>query len=179
MIEILDLDQPPIHNFNSQIPKIPSSSLNYNDFFHQFMRRNQPVIITEISDKWICSQMWIKNLENCEKRKINFEYLKQQISNRKVPIADCTARYSNSHEKIQMDFYDFLDYWKDRDLAENSTKLLYLKDWHLYNEMPNYNFYTVPLYFASDWLNEYLTETGQDDYRFVYMGPQGTWYIFG
>jgi hypothetical protein len=53
--------------------------------------------------------------------------------------------------------------------------LYYLKDWHLRKEEPNYEFYEVPKYFASDWLNEYLTDKNLDDYMFVYLGRKGTW----
>jgi len=52
---------------------------------------------------------------------------------------------------------------------------LYLKDWHLAAQMPGYNFYKVPKYFASDWLNEQLIDQKTDDYRFVYMGPKNSW----
>ena len=39
-------------------------------------------------------------------------------------------------------------------------------------------FYITLDYFQSDWLNEtWLARSDvQDDYRFVYMGPKGTWY---
>lgn len=33
------------------------------------------------------------------------------------------------------------------------------------------------MYFSSDWLNEYWDALDVDDYRFVYMGPTGTWYL--
>jgi hypothetical protein len=31
------------------------------------------------------------------------------------------------------------------------------------------------MYFAVDWLNEYWMQGNKDDYRFVYIGPQGSW----
>ncbi|GFV76077.1 2-oxoglutarate and iron-dependent oxygenase JMJD4 [Trichonephila clavipes] len=39
---------------------------------------------------------------------------------------------------------------------------------------PSYEAYDRPKYFQSDWLNEFC-ETQNDDYKFVYMGPKGTW----
>ena len=44
-------------------------------------------------------------------------------------------------------------------------------------EFPDYGAYQVPEYFLSDWLNEVwdIREDVHDDYRFVYMGPAGTW----
>ena len=35
--------------------------------------------------------------------------------------------------------------------------------------------FTLPVYFSSDWLNEYWDSLDVDDYRFIYMGPTGTW----
>ena len=32
----------------------------------------------------------------------------------------------------------------------------------------------TPVYFADDWLNEYTDATGVQDYRFVYLGVEGT-----
>lgn len=49
-----------------------------------------------------------------------------------------------------------------------------------YRDFPSYDAYSVPDVFQSDWLNEVwdklsLGGEGRDDYRFVYMGPKGTW----
>lgn len=45
-------------------------------------------------------------------------------------------------------------------------------------DFPEHNVYTTPVYFTSDWLNEYWDTLEVDDYRFVYMGPKGSWYDF-
>lgn len=45
-----------------------------------------------------------------------------------------------------------------------------------YREYPDDEAYKTPEYFTSDWLNEFC-ENQDDDYRFVYMGPKGTWYV--
>lgn len=42
----------------------------------------------------------------------------------------------------------------------------------------DYCAYEVPAYFKSDWLNEFWddrNDSQNDDYRFVYMGPKGSW----
>jgi hypothetical protein len=69
-------------------------------------------------------------------------------------------------------FHFYLDIYFNINLL-----FLFLKDWHFTQDFPEENMYRVPKYFASDWLNEYYSEkTGiKDDYRFVYMGPQGSW----
>uniref|UniRef100_A0A8D2P5X1 Jumonji domain-containing protein 4 n=1 Tax=Zosterops lateralis melanops TaxID=1220523 RepID=A0A8D2P5X1_ZOSLA len=38
--------------------------------------------------------------------------------------------------------------------------------------------YSTPVYFSSDWLNEFWDAAGGDDFRFVYMGPKGSWTPF-
>ncbi|XP_027563138.1 jmjC domain-containing protein 4-like, partial [Neopelma chrysocephalum] len=43
---------------------------------------------------------------------------------------------------------------------------------------PEQDVYTTPVYFSSDWLNEYWDAVAVDDYRFVYMGPKGSWTPF-
>ena len=162
----------------SQIEEHHVDSLTYNDFFDQFMVRNVPVLITGIADRWECMN-WVNSAENTLDCRINFQYLKQKIDvNQNVPIANCSKVYFNSHEKSEMKFGQFVDYWQTQ-IQQNerdSTNLLYLKDWHLRHNQPEYGFYKTPIFFASDWLNEYCEEKKTDDYRFVYMGPKGTWY---
>lgn len=46
----------------------------------------------------------------------------------------------------------------------------------LHRDFPEHNVYTTPVFFTSDWLNEYWDTLEVDDYRFVYMGPKGSWY---
>ncbi|RLW11403.1 hypothetical protein DV515_00001237 [Chloebia gouldiae] len=43
---------------------------------------------------------------------------------------------------------------------------------------PEQDVYTTPVYFSSDWLNEYWDAVAVDDFRFVYMGPKGSWTPF-
>ena len=50
-----------------------------------------------------------------------------------------------------------------------------------HRDYPDYDAYTVLDVFQIDWLNEVWDQRtpggSQDDYRFVYMGPKGTWYV--
>ncbi|KAK2158451.1 hypothetical protein LSH36_170g04047 [Paralvinella palmiformis] len=45
---------------------------------------------------------------------------------------------------------------------------------------PKYEAYCVPDYFLSDWMNEFWDRRDDvcDDYRFVYIGPKGSWTPF-
>lgn len=179
-IEIEDSENSFEQSASQSIDKIEEKSvknLSYNEFFNHFMLKNVPIIISGIADQWECIN-WIVKSSDKSTISIDFKYLAQKIDNSQtVPIANCNKIYFNSHEKCEMTFAEFLDYWqKQHDANDGETQdLLYLKDWHLRRSQPNYCYYTTPAYFASDWLNEYCEEKNGDDYRFVYMGPKGTW----
>ncbi|KNC29011.1 putative JmjC domain-containing protein 4 [Lucilia cuprina] len=215
-LEVLELKPPTvncctINNSNNEITRLSITELSYNYFYWQYMERNYPVILKDVSTQWECRLNWLKaqtqdltltekNDNKFEKPKvnsniINYDYLREKIGNCQVPVANCNREYFNSHAKCEMLFYDFLHYWQEKqndllatttttNLSNNDNKttttgdLLYLKDWHLKAQNAAYDFYKVPKYFASDWLNEHLIATKSDDYRFVYMGPKDTWTPF-
>lgn len=156
-----------------QLTNIPSldTSLSYNSFFKDYLLKNLPCKIKDISQFWECGKYWVKESYPA------FQYLEEKYGHSKTVVYDCKQKYFNSQKCENSLFSDFLKYWQ-KYIESNYNEqmpLLYLKDWHLKNQFPKDNFYEVPLYFASDWLNEYLCENNKDDYRFVYMGPKGTW----
>lgn len=148
-----------------EIPRIHCDELTYSQFFHRFMSKNLPVVIKGIKLKTETSAGWF------EEGKLHLERLQEVLGNHEVPVANCSKQYFDSHEKIQMKFGDFVNYWN----GERSTAQLYLKDFHLKQEFTGLDFYNVPKYFASDWLNEFLIDSNDDDYRFIYIGSKGTW----
>ncbi|GAB6028314.1 JmjC domain-containing protein 4 [Chamberlinius hualienensis] len=145
-------------------------------FYVDFMQRNVPCIVTkEMTAKWKSVREWIK-----EDGSPDFHYLTTHFGMTDVPVADCDDRYYNSQKKCTMKFKDYISYWKQLILDDYDFKIhgnLYLKDWHFTKDFPNYNAYEVPSLFQSDWLNEFwsLRNDSDDDYRFVYMGPKGSW----
>lgn len=166
-----NLSKPPkVINTCQEIPRIQAKNLSFNEFFHNFMSKNLPVIITDFNDLLTSESLsWLNDDSS-----INFDELKEILTDHKVPIANCSREYFNAHEKSMMWFSDYAKYWKNRD----KNDLLYLKDFHLKYEFPHVDFYNVPKYFASDWLNEYLLDRGNEDYRFVYIGVEGTFTNF-
>ncbi|NXY18613.1 JMJD4 protein, partial [Atrichornis clamosus] len=101
-----------------------------------------------------------------------------------VPVANCDVQEYNSNPKEQLPFKEYVKYWQEyiRNGYHSSRGCLYLKDWHLSSPFrslvfsrafPEQDVYTTPVYFSSDWLNEYWDAVAVDDYRFVYMGPKG------
>ena len=147
------------------IPRISSDELTYDQFFHQFMSKNLPIVIKRIKIKTKVSEKWFEGGE------LKLNNLKEILNDHEVPVANCSKQYFDSHEKMKMPFSDFVNYWKGT--RENGN--FYLKDFHLKQEFPELDFYRVPLYFASDWLNEYLIDNNKDDYRFIYFGPKDSW----
>nr|KAG5702396.1 hypothetical protein BaRGS_027483 [Batillaria attramentaria] len=101
-----------------------------------------------------------------------------------VPVADCKKKEFSAHVKQEMKMWEFLTYWKQlQDAGENGdvhSDSLYLKDWHFTRAFPDYEAYSTVGFFRSDWMNEFwdVREDIDDDYRFVYMGPKGTWTPF-
>ncbi|XP_058819343.1 2-oxoglutarate and iron-dependent oxygenase JMJD4 homolog [Topomyia yanbarensis] len=162
-------------SFPREISRIGAEDISYDEFFSRFMQTNTAVIITSVADSWECFQRWVLR-DDTEIDKVDVSYLKARIGNVIVPVADCGKQYYNAHEKQEMKFHDFLDYWNTFRDSDNSS--LYLKDWHLRSQLPEYKFYQTPMFFASDWLNEFLLDRKRDDYMFVYMGPKGTWTSF-
>lgn len=177
MIEIGDFNRLSVQSMKYQnqtkINKVNSDELSHDKFHGNYLNQNLPVIIQSIPENWSAMQKWIKKSE--ANLSLDFDYLKREIPNHKVPIADCSKQHLNCHEKFEMNFYDFLDYWESLVKDVPNDNLWYLKDWHLRKYLPSYEFYETPHYFGSDWLNEFLIKTEQDDYKFVYMGPKGTW----
>lgn len=148
-----------------------SDSYTYDDFFTNYMLPNMPCIIKNVATNWQSTTLWIKD------EKPNFEYLNGKYKNSVVTIYDCRTKHFNSQKTQIFKFDRYIEYWENY-IAQNYSSdlpLYYLKDWHLQQDFPKDKFYEIPIYFASDWLNEYLTSKNGDDYRFVYMGPKKSW----
>ena len=151
-----------------------SPSMTYDEFFSKYLISNKPCIFkSNVTDNWSCRRQW--NLDNTP----DFNVLDILFGNYMVPVADCNKKYYNSQSTDDMEMREYINYWIEyiKSNYSDTMPLLYLKDWHCRKLFPNDPIYDVPEYFASDWLNEYYLANPQlnDDYRFVYMGPKGTW----
>ncbi|XP_063922831.1 2-oxoglutarate and iron-dependent oxygenase JMJD4 [Zophobas morio] len=151
----------------SSVPVL-SKELSYDDFFRTYMQPNLPCVIENVTTDWQAHFKWLNN-----NNKPNLDYLRSQYGSCDVTVYNCNEKYFNSQKTEACKLSHFFDLW-----GQDSSKFKYLKDWHLKNTFKNDDFYQVPVYFASDWLNEFLTENNEDDYRFVYMGQAGTWTPF-
>jgi len=68
---------------------------------------------------------------------------------------------------VTMPFKEFLD-------GMEAGRRDYARDIHVMKHFPEHNIYTCPTLFRDDWLNFQLDNEGNDDYKFVYIGGDGT-----
>ncbi|XP_029381531.1 2-oxoglutarate and iron-dependent oxygenase JMJD4 [Echeneis naucrates] len=150
--------------------------LTYSKFFRKYLLPNHPCMFSRrFTEDWKCRKQWVT-----EEGKPNFQKLLQEFDETPVPVANCNAKEYNANPKQVMPFKEFIHYWKEYIQNGHSSPkgCLYLKDWHMSRDFPEHNVYTTPVFFSSDWLNEYWDTLEVDDYRFVYMGPKGSWTPF-
>ncbi|NWH41928.1 JMJD4 protein, partial [Chloropsis hardwickii] len=123
-------------------------SFTYSDFFRDYLIPNHPCIF---SAKFTEDWGSRKNWVTWD-GKPNFEHLLQKFG--KIHLALPTG-FGGSHFP-ELLFQVFL----------------------FSRAFPEQDVYTTPVYFSSDWLNEYWDAMAVDDFRFVYMGPKGSWTPF-
>ncbi|XP_045179491.2 2-oxoglutarate and iron-dependent oxygenase JMJD4-like [Mercenaria mercenaria] len=150
--------------------------IDYNNFFKEYLLANKPCIFTpDVTMQWKSRKDWVM-----ENHTPNYTFLRALFGDAIVPVANCKQEQYSSHPKQDILLSEYLDYWEKYrvDGYPEDEPRLYLKDWHFTKAYPDYKAYTTPVYFLSDWLNEFWDTLPQDDYRFVYMGPKGTWTPF-
>ncbi|KAM3964742.1 LOW QUALITY PROTEIN: jumonji domain containing 4 [Aphomia sociella] len=158
-----DFDIESKFNYDVVCKTLVYSDLKYEDFFQNYMFRNIPCLIKNVGLNW--EKDWIQN------GIINHDHFIEKYGYLEAPVADCNTVNYNAHCKVNMNVDRYMDYLKN----PKKEKLLYLKDWHLRKIRPTDKFYEVPLHFASDWLNEYALDHKEDDFMFVYIGPEKSW----
>ncbi|XP_039076185.1 2-oxoglutarate and iron-dependent oxygenase JMJD4 isoform X2 [Hyaena hyaena] len=151
-------------------------SFAYADFFKGYLLPNRPCVFSSsFTAGWGSRRHWVT-----PSGKPNFEHLLRKYGDVVVPVANCGVQEYNSNPKEHMPLRDYISYWQEYIQGGYSSPrgCLYLKDWHLCRDASAEDVFTLPVYFSSDWLNEYWDALDVDDYRFVYMGPTGTWSPF-
>ncbi|XP_066572385.1 2-oxoglutarate and iron-dependent oxygenase JMJD4 isoform X2 [Amia ocellicauda] len=153
-----------------------ADGLSYSSFFRRYLLPNCPCVLAgSLTQEWPCRKLWVTG-----EGKPDFQRLLHDFGDAQVPVADCSVKEYNANPKQILPFRDYIAYWKEYiQLGHSSPKgCLYLKDWHMHRQFPEHSVYRTPVYFSSDWLNEYWDSIEVDDYRFVYMGPKGSWTPF-
>ncbi|KAL5966661.1 2-oxoglutarate and iron-dependent oxygenase JMJD4, partial [Taenia solium] len=152
------------------IPRL-DVSYKYCDFYNNFLRPNLPCRFTESHTfTWPARVKWSEN------GSISIDEVLKPFSGNELCVANCRDFEFGAHPTLTMTTEEYLAYWKTFNC--NGTKqLLYLKDWHYFKAIDFHSYYSQPVYFSSDWLNEFydFRTDCDDDFRFVYIGPRGTW----
>jgi len=110
---------------------------------------------------------------------INWDYLANTYGAQTVSVTNCRAPPTDPCTE-DASLGEVIRGWlsAERDAAQKDQRLLYVKDWHLarwVSRNPAIRpFYTTPHLFADDWLNYHYCTFTDDDFRFVYLGIQGT-----
>ncbi|XP_042525422.1 2-oxoglutarate and iron-dependent oxygenase JMJD4 isoform X2 [Dipodomys spectabilis] len=151
------------------------AAFSYADFVRGFLLPNLPCVFSSaFTEGWGSRRRWVTPAGMPD-----FQYLLDKFGDVIVPVANCGVQEYNSNPKEHMSFRDYISYWKEYIQGGYSSPrgCLYLKDWHLCRESTVEDLedvFTLPVYFSSDWLNEFWDALDVDDYRFVYAGPKGS-----
>ncbi|XP_002977533.2 jmjC domain-containing protein 4 isoform X2 [Selaginella moellendorffii] len=164
-------------NVGGCVPVEDGTSLSYQEFRERYLLPNKPVLVTGLMEHWRASRDWVD-----DHGKPDLEFLARNFGGSKIQVADCGEREFTDQKRLEMTVSEFVTHWKSDDPERRA--LLYLKDWHFVKEFPDYGAYETPIFFSDDWLNQFLDSNSwhssgdtvpSSDYRFVYMGPAGTW----
>ncbi|KAL0095023.1 hypothetical protein J3Q64DRAFT_1716994 [Phycomyces blakesleeanus] len=158
---------------------------SYEKFLHHHLIPNLPALIgPSLTAEWEATKSWVtveqdKSDSNRSRRIPNYEHLRTIYGSCKVQVADCNDRYFTDQKRSEMTFDDFVDLWQ----KDTGKSRFYLKDWHFVQARPEIKAYEVPKIFEDDWLNGYwvgrkMADGSEDDYRFSYMGGDGTFTPF-
>lgn len=160
--------------------------LSYDEFLSRYLLPNKPVIIgPSLICSWHASQLWTRPSNVYpDEREIDWDALSEMYGSQEVTVADCSTREFSDQKRDTRLFREVVDLWK-----RGEGKSLYVKDWHLarslYEAHQQSNeasspegafqtFYDTPDIFRDDWMNAYYSSHTSDDFRFVYVGAQGT-----
>jgi len=110
--------------------------------------------------------------------KPNWGFFVDKFGSDEVSVAKCQMVEFGDQCRETMTVSELVSRWR----RDPEAKQLYLKDWHLRLKHPTYEFYRTPEIFMDDWMNDYYINSRSgggspseiDDFRFVYMGPEGT-----
>lgn len=118
-------------------------------------------MITGLGSDWSSCRDWrIQELPG--KWKPNYTHLRTNYGAMSVSVTT-----SPLEPAVTMSFAEFLD-------TAEQEQYCYARDMHFARAFSHDSFYACPELFQDDWLNFKLERQEQDDYKFVYMGTDGT-----
>ncbi|TMW68560.1 hypothetical protein Poli38472_006028 [Pythium oligandrum] len=156
-----------------EIEVVDARTLSYEAFCTQYMAQNRPVRLVNVVKKWFPQACAWRVTQDTGEMAINYGYLRANYGDQEVPVVDGESTEYGCQAQSTMRFADYLDLMQQKRAGKQ-----YLKDWHFVHAVhPSPPLYTTPVYFQDDWLNWWWDrkDESSDDYRFVYIGPAGSW----
>jgi hypothetical protein len=82
-----------------------TTAIPYEDFWSRFIATNKPCVLdATFTSDWPARSDWI--VDDFQPK---FDYLRSKFGDCVVPVADCSSKYYDSHEKAEMRFGDYVD----------------------------------------------------------------------
>ncbi|KAJ1812918.1 hypothetical protein LPJ56_003651 [Coemansia sp. RSA 2599] len=146
-------------------------SLGVDEFVRDFLEPNIPVVLgPSFTASWPARHDWV-----AASGSPNYARLLELYSDAQVQVAECDKVYFSDQQRTAMSFSEFVAKWRHAPEAK-----MYCKDWHFTRSNPAYKAYAPLAHLSDDWINMYYDSKPElnDDYRFCYMGGDGTWTPF-
>ncbi|CAI5741856.1 unnamed protein product [Hyaloperonospora brassicae] len=143
-----------------------ATTLQYSDFCTRYMALNRPVLLRNVTAEWFPkTEQWRAGSH------MNFQYLRECYGSALVPVTGGDVAEDGAQDRWEMQLDEYLDLIESKTAGKN-----YLKDWHFVHAF-GHDVYDTPPFFKDDWLNWWWDhkEKSESDYRFVYLGPAGSW----
>ncbi|KAL1515536.1 hypothetical protein AB1Y20_002158 [Prymnesium parvum] len=163
-----------------------------HDFVSRHLRTNRPALLRGLTESWGARDSWC-----LPSGAPDLNWLQHgPLSDLLVPVdaipRDGSVGYGEARRSV-LPLREFARQWAAVARGEDHTAkdLPYLRDWHFARECPHEaaRAYSAPAAFGLDWLNDWWmgarrskasdsesgTAADPDDFRFVYMGPAGSW----
>ncbi|KAJ2315924.1 hypothetical protein IWW51_001125 [Coemansia sp. RSA 2702] len=145
--------------------------VSIDDFVREFLEPNLPVVLgSGFTESWKARAEWVVD------GRPNFALLTRLYGDCTVQVAECDTAFFTDQKRVSMKFSEFVEQWQT-----NPQARLYCKDWHFTKSNPEYSAYTRLPHLSDDWIDLYYDlgiPEQNDDYRFCYMGGDGTWTPF-
>lgn len=154
-----------------KVEKINGKELTYAEFVEKYFEKNQPVVLTGLTDDWRACKEWVSGdgAPNLRFLSDHFGGSRVQVTPRYttslllfgkliadcspnfVQVADCATREFTDQKRLEMSVSEFIEHWIDSSSSDHGgadgKPLLYLKDWHFVKVRFLLNF--IPLFFFS------------------------------
>ncbi|KAJ2437635.1 hypothetical protein GGF42_008557 [Coemansia sp. RSA 2424] len=142
--------------------------ITVSEFVECFLEPNIPVVLgPAFTRDWAARRDWVTSSGTPD-----FARLSALYPTDPVEVADCDTTYFSDHQRSTMPLPAFIEKW------QSGEHRLYCKDWHFTRSPSPYRAFSLLPHLSNDWLNAYYEEVKGDDYKFAYLGGQGTWTPF-